>query len=117
MDVELLGDRLECEHASGVEAVGVAWEVAVSADTEHDPGVERLAGAGTAAGGVELFGAFGVGVIIEQSVWNALGSTEIGFVGLSVVVLVSVPLPATGRRRRPRRVVLPGSVHGEQRLR
>jgi hypothetical protein len=51
------------------------------------------------------------------AMWNALGSTEIGFVGLSVVVLVSVPLPATGRRRRPRRVVLPGSVHGEQRLR
>ena len=68
VNVELFRDFVECEQSAGAEAVGVAWEVGVSPDAEDDPGGERLAGAGCAAGGVELGGCLGVGVIVEELV-------------------------------------------------
>jgi hypothetical protein len=46
----------------------VAFEAVVAAEAEHDPGGEGLALAGAVAGGVELGGDLGVGVLVEEPV-------------------------------------------------
>ena len=68
MHAELVGDLVEGEQSAGAESVGVAGQAGVSPDAEHDPRVERLAGPGAVAGGVELLGGLGVGVVVEELV-------------------------------------------------
>jgi len=46
----------------------VAGEIVGAAQVDHDGFGERLGHAGAPAGGVEVLGGFGVGVIVEQAV-------------------------------------------------
>ncbi len=63
VDVELRGDLVEGEEAAGAEPFGVACEMVVAAEVEHDPGGEGLALAGAVAGGVELGGCPSIEVV------------------------------------------------------
>ena len=78
---EPLGGLCDGEQPARAEPLAVAGEFVVLAEPDDAQSGERLSGAGSSPGLVELFGCLGVGVIVEQLV-DQLERVGIGLAGL-----------------------------------